>query len=368
MKKNYREKFGKIDLTLLIVTILLLTFGFVSILSASYPEGVKNFNDGYYYAKKHAMFLIMGLVGMIITSNMKREYVKKLSPILFLATLVLVGLLWSPLAKSNYGQARWIRLPGIGMKIQPSDFIKVTAVLYTAKLLDDNYNKLHKREVFIVLFLLIGVSAGPILLKDFSTGLVIASEIGAMYIVAGVYLYQFIIMGAVAGTGLGVLLFSVPYRRQRIMSFLSGTAEKSTGDTYQITQALYAIAMGGAGGAGLFHSRQKYTNLPFAYNDFIFAIICEEFGAIGGIFLIILFFIFMYRGYKIAYKATNRFDKYTAVGLTTFIGVQSIFNLGVSVKLFPVTGITLPFISYGGTALIVSMAAAGLLLRISRDA
>ena len=368
MKKNYREKLRKIDLTLLIVTILLLTFGFVSVLSASYPEGIKKFNDGYYYAKRHAFFLCLGIAGMVITANMKREYVKKLSPWMFLVTLGLVALLWTPLAKSNYGQARWIKLPGIGMKIQPSDFIKVTSVLYIAKILEDNYKKLHKKEVFIVLFLLIGISAGPILIRDFSTGFVIAAEIGAMYLVAGVYFYQFLIMGAIASGGLGLLVFSVSYRKERVMSFFKGTAEKNADETYQITQALYAIAMGGKTGVGLFHSRQKYTNLPFAYNDFIFAIICEEFGALGGILLITLFFIFVCRGYRIAYKATNYFDKFTAVGLTTFIGIQAVFNIGVSVKFFPVTGITLPFISYGGTALIVSMAAVGLLLRISRDA
>lgn len=372
MKKSNRTKNNGYDSILLITTILLLTFGTVAVLSASYPIGVKDFNNGYYFVKKHIFFLLIGGVGMFITSHLKRSFVKKISKTLWFISLLLIFLLWTSFADSSYGQARWIKIPIIPFKIQPSDFIKVTSVLYASKVLSDNWHKLHEKEVFFKLFLIIALSAGPILTRDFSTGFVIAAELGAMYVVGGMYFYQFVMLGGITGAALVGLIATVPYRRKRIASFAAsifGKAhEKNPDDLYQINQALYAIAMGGTGGVGLFHSRQKYTNLPFAYNDFIYAIICEEFGAIGGILLIILFGVFVWRGFYIAQKTNNNFDKFTAVGLSTFIGIQAIFNIGVNIKLFPVTGITLPFISYGGTALIVSMAAAGLLLRISKDA
>lgn len=367
-KKSYKKRLGNIDYPLLIVTILLLTFGFVAVLSASYPIGIKDYNNGYFFAKKHAMFLVLGFIAMFITANMPRKMVKKLTPLIFLVTIILVMLLWSPLADTTYGQARWIKLPGIPFKIQPSDFVKVSAVLFMAKILESNRRRMAQPKVFIALLVVLGISVFPILIKDLSTGIVIGVSLAAMFLVGGMTIFQFAILGVSGALGSILMVLNSPYRMQRIMSFLSHSDGKSADAVYQITQALYAIAMGGMGGVGLFHSRQKYTNLPFAYNDFIFAIICEEFGAIGGSLLVILFIVFTWRGFAIARKATNFFDKYTAVGLTTFIAVQAVFNLGVNTKLFPVTGITLPFISYGGTALIVSMASVGLLLRISRDA
>lgn len=366
-RKN-KIKVSSFDYPLLIITILLLAFGFIAVLSASYPIGTKDFSDGYYYAKKHVMFLVLGFIAMFIGVVMPRKFLKRFTPLIFAATMVMVMLLWSPLADSSYGQARWIKLPGVPFKIQPSDFVKVSSVLFIAKILESNRRRMEKPSVFFVLVAILGISVLPIMSRDLSTGLVIGLSITAMFLVGGMKIYQFVILFALGMIGSGVLVFGSSYRRKRVMSFLKGDKTKKADDVYQITQALYAIAMGGTGGVGLFHSRQKYTNLPFAYNDFIFAIICEEFGAIGGSILIILFILFVYRGFTIAYRATNYFDKYTAVGLTTFIGIQAIFNLGVSTKLFPVTGITLPFISYGGTALIVSMASVGLLLRISRDA
>lgn len=367
-KKTKRRKTSikQYDIVLITTASLLLIIGFVAVLSASYPIGVKDFNNGYYYIRRHAFFMVMGAVLMFISANLKRDFLKKISPYLFLGSIFFVFLLWTPLAKTNYGQARWIKIPGIPFKIQPSDFVKITSVLYMAKVLDENKNRIASPDVFIKLIVIMGLSAGPILIKDFSTGVVIIAELGVMFLVGGMYFYQFVVLGGMGLAAAAALVLGVKYRRERVLSYFKGEHRKTNDELYQITQSLYAIAMGGFGGVGLFHSRQKYTNLPFAYNDFIFAIICEEFGAFGGIVLVILFAVFTFEGYLIASRAKDRFDKLVAVGLTTFIAIQAAFNIGVSIKLFPVTGITLPFISYGGTALLVSMTAVGLLLRISK--
>lgn len=364
--KKYGAKIKKYDLPFLVVTILLIAFGFIAVLSASYPTGLKDNGDGYFFVKKNIKFLILGTFLMFLAARMPRKTLKKLTPYVFWSSIILIALLWTPFGQERYGQVRWVKIPNLP-QIQPSDFIKVSIVLMLANILEKNYKRLSNTNVFITIIFIMVIGVMPILLKDFSTGLVVVAEVVSMILVAGLYFYQFVILGGMGITGLLILVFSVGYRRRRVMAFFKGTSTGVKKDNYQITQALYAIAMGGTSGVGLFHSRQKYANLPFAYNDFIYAIICEEFGAIGGIILILLFAFFVYRGYCIAYRTKNIFDKLTAVGLTTFIGIQAIFNIGVNINLFPVTGITLPFISYGGTALLISMISAGLILRISRE-
>ena len=157
------------------------------------------------------------------------------------------------------------------------------------------------------------------------------------------------------------------FRLKRILGFVSDSTDYQTSEKYQARQSLFAFALGGYSGVGLFRSRQKYTNLPEAYTDFIFSVMAEEFGFIGTFIIILLFIIYIYRGYMISYKATNYFDKFTAIGLTTYIGIQAFFNMGVCAKLLPVTGITLPFISYGGTALVMAIASTAILLKISKE-
>ncbi|WP_240649012.1 FtsW/RodA/SpoVE family cell cycle protein [Anaerosphaera multitolerans] len=363
--KNYKQKIKEVDLTLLVVLILLLGFGLIAVTSASYPEGIKSYNNGFYFVKRQIAFMVLGFVAMLIVYIMPRKMLQKLTTFAFVVSLCLVALLWSPLAKVINGQARWIIIPIINIRVQPSDFVKVTSVLYLANYLEANRKNIGKGSIFIMILVILVVSVVPIMTKDFSTAVVIGASLFFMFLVAGMKPHQFVSM---AGLGAGLIALMLTqdkykYRISRILGFAGDTSI----DTYQIDQAQYAIAMGRIKGVGLFQSRQKYGNVPFAYNDFIFPIICEEFGLIGGIFLIVLFILLIYRGYTIAYRAKNYFDKFVAVGLTTYLGVQAIFNLGVSTKLLPVTGITLPFISYGGTALLVAMVSVGILLRISKD-
>lgn len=364
--KKYEKALKSLDLGIFITVLLMLSVGLISVTSAAYPVGSRLYNDGLYFGKRYLIFMIIGFIGMFIAYKLPRGFFKKYSVHLWVITIVMVLLLFMGFSNEVKGSGRWLELPFLPIPIQPSDLVKISSVLVMAKVLAENQKKLETREVFLKLVFIIAISVVPITLRDLSTGFVIAVSLVIMYIVGGIKMHQFVSL-----CGIGVL-FMIPmvvkyqYRLQRILGYLN-KSEGTLSDNYQITQSLYAIAMGGIGGVGYFHSRQKYSNLAEAHNDFIFSVICEEFGIIGGLFVIVLFLIFIYRGFYIASKAKNNYDKYTAVGLVSYIGIQAGVNIGVGVGVIPVTGITLPFISYGGTALIMAMVSAGLLLRISRD-
>ena len=370
--KIVKRNLKTVDKTLLTVTILLIIIGIAAVSSASWPQAVsKHKGAGFYYTKRQISALVIGIMSVFIILNLKMSIIKKLSFPIFIITLFLVFALWLPgWASEEYGQERWIvkNIGGRTLRLQPSDFLKVSSILFLAKYLEQNKNQIAKKEIFFVILAIIGVSAGPIMTKDFSTAVVIGVSLFAMFLVGGMKPYQFVTMAAV---GVALMLFILfkddAFRLKRIAQF----SEAAGGDLdkmhYHTKQSILAISMGGIFGVGYFKSRQKYAYLPLAHNDFIFCIIAEELGLVGVATVVVLFGIFAYRGYKIAYDATNLFDKYVAVGLTTFIVVQAIFNMGVTTGLFPVTGITLPFISYGGTSLLSCVASAGLLLRISSN-
>lgn len=364
--KKYKEALKSLDLGLFITVLLLIGVGLISVTSASYPVGSKTFGDGLYFGKRYFTFMIVGFFGMLIAYKFPRKFFKRYSFILFCGTIILVLMLFIP-KFTNYsrGSGRWLNLPFLPL-IQPSDFVKISSILYMGKILAENRYKLYKREVFFKIIAIIGIATLPVMLKDLSTGFVIGATLMLMYIVAGISMHQFVTLCGIGIIVLIPMVFKYAYRLERILGFLN-SSKGSLDQNYQINQSLYAIAMGGVGGVGYFHSRQKYFNLAEAHNDFIFSVICEEFGMIGGIFVVALFFIFTYRGLRIASRTKNNYDKYVAVGLTSYIGMQAVINICVGVGIFPVTGITLPFISYGGTALIMAMIAAGFLLKISKD-
>lgn len=364
--KKYKKPLKSLDLGLFITVLLMLGVGLIAVTSASYPVGSREFSDGLYFGKRYLTYMFVGFGAMFVTYNLPRKVLQKNAWWVFWGTIILVFLLFVP-KLSNYsrGQGRWLKLPLLPA-IQPSDFVKISSILFFAKILDDNKNQMKKKEVFFKIVGILFIAVVPIMFKDLSTSVVIAIALMVMYIIGGIYMYQFVSLCGIGIVTLFGMVLAFPYRLRRISGFFN-RAENTLGDNYQITQSLYAIAMGGFGGVGYFHSRQKYTNLAEAHNDFIFSVICEEFGMIGGLFVLILFFIFIYKGFNIALKTKNTYDKYVAVGLTSYIGFQAIINIGVGIGVLPVTGITLPFISYGGTALIMSMAATGLLLRISKD-
>ena len=339
LKKEIKD----IDLMLLLTTVFLIVIGLIAVTSASFPTAKKYNLNSFHYLARQSGFLIIGIIALLLILKMPRAVIYKNIDWLFPVSIVLILLLWSPLGDKSKGQVRWLDLKIL--RFQPSDILKLSSIIYLSKYLARNIYSLKDRKIFLIAVAIMGISVGPIMIKDFSTAVVL-------------------------GIGLIFVILMDPenkFRLMRIFGFVSDSTDYQSAALYQSRQSLYAFALGGYSGVGLFRSRQKYTNLPEAYTDFIFSVIAEEFGFIGTFIVILLFIIYIYRGYMIAFKATNYFDKFTAIGMTTYIGIQAFFNMGVCAKILPVTGITLPFISYGGTALVMALVSTAILLKISKE-
>lgn len=358
-----------LDLVLLITMILLIVIGLIAVTSASFPTAKKYNLNSFHYLIRQGVFLILGIISMIFIIRVPRGVIYKNITWLFILSVILILLLWTPLGYNRNGQSRWLDFKVIPLKFQPSDLLKLTSIVFLAKYLSKNIYTLKEARTFIIAVAIMGVSVGPIMIKDFSTAVVIGVSLFAILLAAGIDKKQFLFL-VVLGIILVYIILKDPeneFRLKRILGFVSDSTDYQTSEKYQARQSLYAFALGGYSGVGLFRSRQKYTNVPEAYTDFIFSVFAEEFGFIGTFIIILLFIVYIYRGYMIAYKATNYFDKFTAIGMTTYIGIQAFFNMGVCAKLLPVTGITLPFISYGGTALVMAIASTAILLKISKE-
>ena len=358
-----------VDLMLLITMILLVVIGLIAVTSASFPTAKKYNLNSFHYLIRQGVFLILGIISMIFIIRVPRGVIYKNITWLFILSVILILLLWTPLGYNKNGQSRWLDFKVIPIKFQPSDLLKLTSILYLSKYLSRNIYSLREAKTFLIAVAIMGISVVPIMIKDFSTAVVIGVALFSILLAAGIDKKQFLFL-VVLGIIFIWLILKDPeneFRIKRILGFVSDSTDYQTSEKYQARQSLYAFALGGYSGVGLFRSRQKYTNLPEAYTDFIFSVIAEEFGFIGTFIIILLFIIYIYRGFMIAFKATNYFDKFTAIGMTTYVGIQAFFNMGVCAKLLPVTGITLPFISYGGTALVMAIASTAILLKISKE-
>ncbi|MFR8927191.1 FtsW/RodA/SpoVE family cell cycle protein [Peptoniphilus senegalensis] len=364
-----KREMKDVDLVLLITMILLIVIGLIAVTSASFPTAKKYNLNSFHYLIRQGVFLILGIISMIFIIRVPRGVIYKNITWLFILSVILILLLWTPLGYNKNGQSRWLDFKVIPLKFQPSDLLKLTSIVFLSKYLSRNIYTLREPKTFLIAVAIIGISVGPIMIKDFSTAVVIGVALSSILLAAGIDKKQFLFL-LVLGIILIYIILKDPenkFRIQRILGFVSDSTNYQTSDKYQARQSLYAFALGGYSGVGLFRSRQKYTNLPEAYTDFIFSVLAEEFGFIGTFIIILLFIIYIYRGYMIAFKATNYFDKFTAIGITSYIGIQAFFNMGVCAKLLPVTGITLPFISYGGTALVMAIASTAVLLKISKE-
>lgn len=365
LKKEIKD----IDLMLLLSMIFLIIMGLVAVTSASFPTAKKYNLNSFHFLIRQGAFLILGIISMILIIRVPRGVIYKNITWLFILSVILILLLWTPLGYNKNGQSRWLDFKVIPLKFQPSDLLKLTSIVFLSKYLSRNIYTLREPKNFLIAVAIMGISVGPIMIKDFSTAVVIGVSLFAILLAAGINKKQFLFL-VVLGIALIFVILKDPeneFRLKRIFGFVSDSTDYQSSALYQARQSLYAFALGGYSGVGLFRSRQKYTNLPEAYTDFIFSVIAEEFGFIGTFIVILLFIIYIYRGYMIAFKATNYFDKFTAIGMTTYIGIQAFFNMGVCAKLLPVTGITLPFISYGGTALVMAIVSTAILLKISKE-
>ena len=357
----------KIDKVLLIDILLLLVFGLIMIYSASSIWASYKFNDSFHYVKLQLLFMIVGLVIVKIVSKISyKTYYDKSNLILGICFILLILVLIPGIGKIRNGSRSWFGIGPFG--IQPSEFAKLGLIIFTSKYLSksNKFLKSYKNGVFPILGILL-VFFGLIMLQpDLGTGMVLVVTIVSLLFIAGVNMKFFIGGGLLGIIGIIVLIIIAPYRMDRITSFINPWKDP-LGTGFQIIQSLYAIGPGGLLGRGYLNSIQKQFYLPEPQTDFIFSIIAEEFGIVGAFIVVILFVIFLIRGINIALKSKDSFSKYLAFGMTFQIIFQAIMNLMVVVGLIPVTGVTLPFLSYGGSSLLISMICVGILLNISKN-
>ncbi len=355
----------KIDFVLLIAIIILSLFGLLMVYSASNVVAYEDFKDSFYYFKRQGAFFVLGIILSFLVIRADLKNLKKYAKYIFLVCLVLLILVLIPGIGIVRGGARsWI---GIGnFSIQPSEFIKLGLIMLLAKYLSDNYQDIKKLKFFIlILSIIVAVFLLIMLQPDFGTGLVIILSCIALLYISGAkksFFFWLILLGII---GICALIISAPYRLERITAYLDPWSDP-LGSGFQGIQSLFAITPGGLLGHGFNNSIQKHFFLPEPQNDFIFAIVVEEFGLLGGFLVLLLYFIIIYRGMKISLSVEDNFYKFLCAGIMISLAVQVFINVGVVIGLLPVTGITLPLFSYGGSSLLLSMISFSIVLSISK--
>ena len=356
----------KFDLLLFITIITISLFGIIMIYSASYIWAEYKFNDPFKFVKHQGLFFIIGIIMMLITSKIPyKVYFEKANTLLLLSIILLILVIIPGIGTVRNGSRSWFGIGSFG--IQPSEFAKLTLIIFTSKYLTKNEKNLKyiKKGVLPILGIVILVFDLIMLQPDFGTGMIILVSIIGLLFVSGVDFKFFIRLGLIGVVGIVLLIAIAPYRLERILSFLNPWSDP-LGSGFQIIQSLYAIGPGGLFGQGFMNSRQKHFYLPEPQTDFIFSIISEEFGFLGILIVATLFTIIIFKGFKIAQNSGDKFAKFLAFGITFGLAFQAILNLMVVVGLIPVTGVTLPFLSYGGSSLLITLISMGVLLNISR--
>ena len=359
MKKQFNRP-------LFIGVILLATFGLVMIYSASSVWAAYKFDDPFKFVKMQGLFFCVGIILMLILSKIDYHlYYKKANIILLFCAILLILVLIPGIGTVRNGSRSWFGIGPLG--IQPSEFAKIGLIIYVAKYLTNN-DRIMK-SVIKGVFPILGVIGFFFLLimlePDFGTAMVIVLTLVVLIFISGVKISFFVKIGLIGLLGIVGIIIAAPYRMKRIVSFINPWSDP-LGSGYQILQSLYAIGPGGLLGQGFLKSRQKNFYLPEPQTDFIFSIISEELGFLGVLIVTIAFMFIFYQGISVSLKCKDLFGKYLAFGLSFGLIIQASLNLMVVVGLIPVTGVTLPFLSYGGSSLLVSMASIGILLNISR--
>jgi len=359
-------KKNSVNVVLLLSVIVISLFGLVMIYSASYVWAEYKFNNPFKFVINQGIFFVIGVILMMIVSRINYEkYYEKSNFLLVCCFILLVLVLIPGIGSVRNGSRSWFGIGSFG--IQPSEFTKLALIIFVSKYLVNNERVIRdvKRGVLPILGVLFLVFGLIMLQPDFGTGMIIVMSIIGLLFVGGVSFKFFLKIGVVGLIGIVGLIIAAPYRLKRILSFLNPW-EDPLGSGFQIIQSLYAIGPGGLFGYGFLNSRQKHFYLPEPQTDFIFSIISEEFGFVGILIVSILFLIIIYSGFKISKRSNDLFGKYLAFGISFQIAFQAILNLMVVVGLIPVTGVTLPFLSYGGSSLLITLCSIGILLNISR--
>ncbi len=358
---------NNIDFSMLATIFILLAIGLVMVSSASSYSALTNYSNSNHYLSRQLLFAIVGVIAMLIISNIDYNTYKKYGYMFYFISIIMMILVLIPgIGQTRNGATRWL---GYGnFTFQPSEIMKLATVLGIATYLTKNYRKLNSIKGYIKPFLMLALVIFIMFLQKHLSGtLVMIIAAVSVIFASGIkiklkYIIPIIIIGGIVVAG---FIIAEPFRLKRIMSFMN-PEEDIKGANWQAAQSLYAIGAGGIFGRGLGQSRQKYLWLPEAQNDFIFAILGEELGLVGSISVVALFTFFIYRGYRIAITAKDMYGSLLAAGITSVFALQIIVNIAVVTCTIPVTGMPLPFFSYGGTSLAINLFAMGVVLNISR--
>ena len=384
---------GPVDLPFLALVLLLTAVGLIMLLSASYASAYYNMDsaldtggDPYYYFKKQLFFAVLGIAAMIFASRFNYQYLRALSiPALF-GSVILLALVMSPLGRMGGGARRWLQLGPL--RFQPSELVKVSIVMFFSANLSKRKGQLkapkkwNKRtltgriggfldRIGLLELLIYGAILAIVLFllykqPHLSVMILILLTAASVLMVGGIRLGWFFAGGALVASALWFIIEKTEYMTARINAWQNPESDL-LGSGWQLWQSQIAIGSGGLLGVGLGNSKQKYLFLPEEHNDFIFAIVCEELGLVGACIIMALFALLIIRGYWLALHARDRFGTLLVVGFTTLIAVQTLLNIAVVTGALPTTGISLPFFSYGGTALAIQLASMGVILSVSRQ-
>lgn len=356
------------DLILLGVSLVLLVLGVEMVYSASFVVAQQEFNDATYFLSKQVMWAVIGFVALVVLMTLDYHVLEKVAlPLMLVAVAAMLLVLVPGMGVESYGATRWLKLPGPLPPIQPSEFAKLALIIYMSHWLARKGARVREFTYGLIPFatILVVVTGLIMLQPDMGTSLVVVGTAACIFFAAGANLFHFITASAGGVAAFAYLVMSEGYRSERLQAFRDPWADpQDTG--WHTIQTLIALGSGGTTGLGLGASRQKFYWVPNAHTDAIFAIIGEELGLLGTAGVILLFVLFAWRGFHIAFRAPDAFGRLLATGVTCMVLVQAVMNMAVVTNTVPYTGITLPFVSFGGSSLLVCMAGVGVLLSVSR--
>lgn len=350
----------KIDIVLLITAILLCFLGLLAVFDASQFQAFQEFGDKMYFIRQQSISAVIGFGCLIFFTFFDYHKLEKLAlPFLLLSILLLIFVFIPGFGVLAGGAHRWLKFGSF--TIQPAEIIKLSSIIYFASV----FQKKVDTKIFITILGVVAIIIG-VFQKDLGSAIVYSLIAFSLYFISGAPISHFLSLFFLGLCGAFFFIITAPYRVRRVLAFLDPFSDPQ-GFTYHISQVLIAIGSGGLIGLGIGQSRQKFSYIPEVTTDSIFGVIGEEAGFVGCLLLISIFSLLVYRGFKIAENAPDKFGKFLAVGLVVWLAAQTIVNLAAMVSLLPLTGVPLPFISYGGSALIANIATVGILLNISRQ-
>lgn len=380
---------GPLDLPFLLLAMLLLSVGLIMLLSASFPSAQSSRGDALHYFKRQAVFAAIGTGVMLWVSKINYERFRGLARLALAGSIALLILVIIPgpnkygrlLALGENGAARWLGIPSTSFTIQPSEVAKLGVIIYFAESISKKREKMKSfKEGFLPHIIILAFMTVLTVVEPHFSGALLIFGIGAAMMVVGGIHWGWVAAGCGAVGAMGFLLYctdvidkvfhALQYNATRLQVWrdpFGGDLAFRRDDAWQTIQSLYAIGSGGLLGVGLGKSRQKFGYLPEAQNDYIFAIVIEELGLVGGTLIMVLFALLIIRGFWLAIHARDRFGSLLVVGVTTQIALQTFLNIAVVTNLMPSTGISLPFFSYGGTALVIQLVEIGIVLSVSRQ-